>query len=60
MINFKIIWWKQQINLSNTGRIKKKIDLAASSKEYEELVQYQESDVLKAYLSLSSSSVVRN
>ena len=38
----------------------KKIDLAAFSKEYEELVQCQESDVLKAYLGLSSPYVVRN
>ena len=38
----------------------KKIDLAAFSKEYEELVQCQESDVLKAYFGLSNPYVVRN
>ena len=38
----------------------KKIDLAAFSKEYEELVQCQESDVLKAYFGLSNRYVVRN
>ena len=38
----------------------KKVDLAAFSKEYEELVQCQESDVLKAFLGLLSPHVVRN
>ena len=38
----------------------KKIDLAAFSKEYEELVQCQESDVLKAYFGLSNPYVARN
>ena len=38
----------------------KKIDLATFSKEYEELVQCQESDVLKAYFGLSNPYVVRN
>ena len=38
----------------------RKIDLVAFSKEYEELVQCQESDVLEAYLGLSSPYIVRN
>ena len=46
--------------IKNTGRIKKKIDLAAFSKEYEELVQCQESDALKTYVGLSSPRVVPN
>ena len=37
----------------------KKIDLYAFAKEYEELVQCQESDVLKAYLGLRGPYEVR-
>ena len=41
------------------GRTTKKIDLLPFAKEYEELIECQETDVLRTFLGLSSPYLVR-
>ena len=58
-------WQTEMVNthieeISSDWRNLRKTDLLAISKKYEEIIQWQGNDVLRARLGLSSSCIVKN